>query len=110
MTKQLSPLEALNKIAYSYGYDENIKIIEDALKDYERLLRLRKIAKWADEKLQTKKKIQALGIIKKFVDFSLEFDESQSEWFLYISNEEQRVLVAKGTGVKTYDLLKEVLL
>ena len=28
-------LEALNKIAYSYGYDENIKIIEKALKALE---------------------------------------------------------------------------
>lgn len=28
-------LEALNKIAYSYGYDENIKIIATALNDYE---------------------------------------------------------------------------
>ena len=28
-------LEALNKIAYSYGYDENIKIIAAALNDYE---------------------------------------------------------------------------
>ena len=29
-------LEALNKIAYSYGYDENIKIIATALEDYEK--------------------------------------------------------------------------
>ena len=28
-------LEALNKIAYVYGYDENIKIIATALNDYE---------------------------------------------------------------------------
>ena len=28
-------LEALNKIAYSYGYDENIKIVEKSLKALE---------------------------------------------------------------------------
>ena len=55
------------------------------------------------------KALKVLEIIKNG-DFSLEFDESQGEWFLYISNEEQYILVAKGTGVKTYDLLSEVLL
>ena len=57
----------------------------------------------------TQKKLKALKIIKG-ADFSLEFDESQNEWFLCISNEEQSILVAKGTGIKTYELLKEVLL
>lgn len=84
-------LEALERIKYKLsstkanGYWEDLDIIETALK--------------------------ALEIIKNG-DFSLEFDESQGEWFLYISNEEQSksILVAKGTGVKTYDLLSEVLL
>ena len=51
--------------------------------------------------------IKALEIIKG-IDFLLEFDESQNEWFLYLSNKEQHILVANGIGVKTYDLLKEV--
>ena len=35
MSKELSPLEALNEVVYCYGYDKNIEIIETALKDQE---------------------------------------------------------------------------
>lgn len=37
MNKQLSPSEALNKVAYCYGYDKNIEIIATALKRLEEL-------------------------------------------------------------------------
>lgn len=50
--------------------------------------------------LDIEKELRVLEIVKS-ADFSLEFDESQNEWFLHIT--------AKGTGIKTYDLLKEVL-
>ena len=59
------------------------------------------------------KELKAVEIIKENIDFSLEFDESQNEWALwiiYISNEKHCALIAKGSGIKTYDLLKEVLL
>lgn len=49
---------------------------------------------------EIQKKLKALEIIKGS-GFSLEFDESQNEWFLHIS--------ARGTGIKIHDLLKEVL-
>ena len=52
---------------------------------------------------------KVLEIIKE-IDFLLEFDASQNEWSLYIPDEEKCILVAKGTGIKTYDLLKEALL
>ena len=42
-------LEALNKIAYSYGYDENIKIIATALEDYELMKQAKIIV--ADKKI-----------------------------------------------------------
>ncbi len=89
---KLSPLEALNKIAYAYGYDENIKIIATALKDYELMKQTKVIV--ADKKIsdndleklknqrmyvgslercevkplldeETKKKLKALEIIKE---------------------------------------------
>ena len=82
MSRELEALQDLSKLVFIYGGVQQYQIIENSLK--------------------------ALEIIKS-ADFSLEFDESQNEWFLYISNEEQCILVAKGTGIKTYDLLKEVL-
>ena len=67
-----------------------------------------------DEKLiesfsTIEKYIEASEEIIKSIGFSLEFDESQNEWFLYIYNGIQSMLIAKGTGIKTYNLLKEVL-
>lgn len=35
MSKGLTPLEAINIITYDYGYDENIKIVNEALKAFE---------------------------------------------------------------------------
>ena len=45
----IKELEALNKIAYSYGYDENIKIIATALKEYELMKQAKIIV--ADKKI-----------------------------------------------------------
>ena len=59
--------------------------------------------------LDVEKELEVLEIIKE-ISFIIEFDESQNEWSLYIPNEESCTLVAKGTGIKTYNLLKEVLL
>ena len=45
----IKELEALNKITYSYGYDENIKIIATALKEYELMKQAKIIV--ADKKI-----------------------------------------------------------
>ena len=60
MNKQLSPLEALNKIAYVYGYDENIKIVEEALKRLESVDRVGEMFC-----VNVDKKLKAFEIIKE---------------------------------------------
>lgn len=77
MSKELTPLEELQFIRHYEINDDHITLnhhiickrsldnIETALKDYERLLSLRKTAEWADEKLRTKKKLKVLEIIKE---------------------------------------------
>ena len=116
-------LEALNKIAYSYGYDENIKIIATALEDYELMKQAKIIV--ADKKIsdddleklknqsiivgnleqskieplfdeETKKKLKALEIIKKYICIK-DNKIYTKEWEWELTQEE-------------YDLLKEVLL
>lgn len=129
MSKELTPLEALEKIrekvgkqpiAYFWGknkidYDRIIIVddycdtIETALKDYERLLKMRKTAEWADEKLQTKKKIKAFKILKDLLNVwedELPFGEQTRE---VIINEIKKWL-DKRLSQEDKDLLKEVLL
>lgn len=123
MNKCLKALENIKREAgipyFSTLYDidmwrEDFATIEKGLKKLEELENITcKEPKDADEILDfllTRNK--ALEIIKR-IDFSLEFDESQNEWFLYISiptqDGEYQELVACGAGVKTYELLKEVL-
>ena len=130
MSKELDALEKLrqnNKDDAHMFDDELLDIIETALKNYEEgLYHAKTYVKHTSKQalydllgLAIKNvdksfwklpeqlfddvniSLKALEIIKS-ADFSLEFDESQNEWFLHI--------VAKGSGIKTYDLLKEVLL
>lgn len=129
----------LNSYEFTDECKKNKKLIENAFKDYENLkertkldsfeclLRLEEILPRGKEllipvakELKRKQDLEqmlhkmnvkhgyeeylkiskALEIIKS-AGFSLEFDESQNEWFLHIS--------ARGTGIKIYELLKEVL-
>jgi predicted GIY-YIG superfamily endonuclease len=119
MSKELTPLKALGRIKQAptiyvgcasdiyTRYSHECKIIETALKDYERLLKLRKTAEWADEKLQTEKKIKALVVIKE--RFTIQFIKSDCLPNYY-------GIMQIGTNpiyIKTkeeFDLLKEVLL
>ena len=132
MSKELTPLEVLKQLKeFVYGLElgnvdklfvkGSFNIIETELKrleEYDKVFRgevflnNEKTGLAVVESLVNKiqKQDEVLRIIKEIVNFSLEFDDSQNEWFLYISNDEHCVLVVKGTGVKTYELLKEVLL
>ena len=77
MNKEITPLEALDKIIYSYGYDKNIEIVSKALKDYEmeHTLRIRlenTNYELVREKQENDKKIKALEIIdRKNVDINV---------------------------------------
>ncbi len=62
-----------------------------------------------EELEELKKELETLEIIKS-LHFVLEFNTSLNEWTLYICNEELCMVVAKGTDLKTYALLREVLL
>ena len=119
MNKELKAFRKICKNLNSYEFtdecSQNKKLIETALKrlkNYEQNEDFREdVLNYVFLNEQDKiKKLRALEIIKELFIFSLEFDESQNEWFLYVSNQEQYILFAKGTGIKTYDLLKEVLL
>lgn len=128
-------LEALNKIAYNYGYDENIKIIATALKDYELMKQAKIIV--ADKKIsdddleklknqrkflcgsgeskvellfdeETQKKLKALEIIKeKRVDVRYLFQcKSLRDYnFIYKGTNQSNLCLTK----EEYKLLKDVL-
>ena len=128
-------LEALNKIAYSYGYDENIKIIATALEDYELMKQAKIIV--ADKKIsdddleklknqrmficssgeskiellfdeETQKKLKALEIIKKKrVDVRYLFQcKSLKQYnFIYKGTNESNLCLTK----EEYKSLKDVL-
>lgn len=110
MNKALEALERIVNTYYIDNMDKEIDIIETALKEYERLLKMRKTAEWADEKLQTKKKLRALEIIKETPEFA---------WYVKIY-ENVYEMVSDVKGFRTYNsdkeleemftLLKEVLL
>ena len=105
--------EALNKIAYVYGYDENIKIIETALKDYEMEHALRIRLENANyelvrEKQKNQKKLKALEIIKnKQVDVRYLFQcKSLRQYnFIYEGTNQSELCLTE----EEYDLLKEML-
>ena len=85
-------LEALNKIAYSYGYDENIKIIEAALKDYELMKQTKIITinkEVSDDDLEK---------LKNQRSFICSSEESKIE--LLLSEENQKKL-------KAFEIIKE---
>lgn len=137
MSEELTPLESLNDLKNSglvkdnavcftkKAFEKRLDIIETALKrleEHDKIFKKYDINDiWLEPALYVIKnyfpmdtetqlnELKVLEIIKS-ADFLLEFDESQNEWFLYISDEEQCVLVTKGTGVETYNLLKEELL
>ena len=122
MSKELTPLEALNKVVYCYGYDKNIEIIETALKNYEELTNKPVILYGRTHEksqalidticanykvvrivnLEDEKKLKALEEIKKVKGLIEEEDfcEYNGKYYFF----------AGEVDKETYDLLKEVLL
>lgn len=110
MNKELTPLEALEKIKFVLDFISSgellrekdtmryLGIIENALEDYERLLKMRKMAEWADEKLQTKKKLKAIEIVKAKTNLTKTREGIKALVFVILETQEE------------FDLLKEVLL
>lgn len=100
-------LEALNKIAYSYGYDENIKIIATALNDYEILKN--DFISMRDFKYE---QLDALEIIKeKQVDVHyLLICIEQNINPLQFYNEYMKEHNALGLTQEEFDLLKKTLI
>lgn len=111
MSKELKALEDiilyLNANEPKGLYCKNIEIIKNALKDYERLLNLRKTSEWADEKLQTKKKLQAFDIIIKKLIFY--FNDNAKSMTIRRRDGYLRLILFFDEQ-REYDLLKEVLL
>ena len=122
MNKELTPLKAFEEIKkylvklQFHFLEEELGIIETALKDYERLLKLRKTAEWADEKLQTKKKLKALEIIKeKNIDAQMIKQSGCLEHYctlyrLVYHDVASADIYWRFPTQTEYDLLKEVLL
>lgn len=106
MSKELKALERIVNTYYIDNMDKEIDIIETALKEYERLLKMRKTAEWADEKLQTKKKLKALEIIKE--RFTIQFIKSDLPNYYGIMQIGTNPIYIKTQ--EEYDLLKEVML
>ncbi len=136
-TKKLTPLEALDKIAYSYGYDENVKIIETALKNYQELLKrpcvlvgrtnghtkalIDTICKNYKEvkitNLEDEKKLKALDIIQRKRVNLEDLDDAIYEDSYHEDNEHNAIDIYnqnrfeyKHLTQEEFDLLKEVLL
>ena len=131
----IKELEALNKITYSYGYDENIKIIETALKDYEMMKQAKIIV--ADKKIsdddleklknqsiivgnleqskieplfdeETQKKLEALEIIKKKrvdVRYLFQCKSLRDYNYIYKGTNQSELCLTK----EEYDILKDTL-
>lgn len=100
-------LEALNKITYSYGYDENIKIIATALNDYDILKN--DFISMRDFKYE---QLDALEIIKeKQVDVHyLLICIEQNINPLQFYNEYMKEHNALGLTQEEFDLLKKTLI
>lgn len=108
MSKELTPLEALNKIAYCYGFDENITIIETALKDYENLkLKHRSMQ---DAVLEDFKKLKALEIIKELFDFDFAIRFGNNQPMLKIMNKRTGEYWELPISIEKWNTLKEELL
>ena len=100
-------LDALNKIAYSYGYDENIKIIATALNDYEILKN--DFISMRDFKYE---QLEAFEIIKKkqvdvhYLLICIEQNINPLQFYNEYMKEHNALCLTQ----EEYDLLKEVLL
>ena len=131
----IKELEALNKITYSYGYDENIKIIATALEDYELMKQAKIIV--ADKKIsdddleklknqsiivgnleqskieplfdeETQKKLEALEIIKKKrvdVRYLFQCKSLRDYNYIYKGTNQSELCLTK----EEYDILKDTL-
>lgn len=123
MTKQLTPLEALNKLISRHPFNyEEYKIIETALK---RLAYLDKLAYLTDDDTsEIEKKLKALEIIREKrlnAEWLME-SNTYKEYLEYAEDDYEENVVKGATADKEewfrkwvatqeeYDLLKEVLL
>lgn len=109
MSKELTPLKALENIKHYDSrvglHEDDYKIIETALKDYENLkLKHRSMQ---DAVLDDFKKLKALEIIKSFVYFDI--IEVQGQWYLIQGTSFDKSLKLPITKEQA-KLLKEVLL
>lgn len=105
---KLSPLEALNKIAYEYGYDKNVEIINKAL-EQNITLNLANIELEHHLKL-AEKELKALEIIKKKKVNMISL-LSSIEWHNPSHyNDSVGCPIGCELTQEEYDLLKEVLL
>ena len=97
-TKELTPLQALERIVDTYyidNMDEEISVIETTLKDYERVMVEKNdlFKRWAKEH-------QVLEIIKEKTKYSVEFDDSTKTIYIDCSLD---------CDNREYELLKEIL-
>ena len=111
MTKELTPLEALEKIVDTYcidNMDEEISIIETALKE-NKTLKERIILNKASfnmAKQQYEKKLKALETLKNELGFD------KQSFFVEVDEEGNKKYYFEGREIDKdkFDLLKEVLL
>jgi hypothetical protein len=106
MTKQLSPLEAFYQIScdlrFGHNQDKNLKIVETALKDYEKKLKALEIIKEKKPNLLVIFDYYADDIktYKEYLDF---YHENEKELF------PDKHDLGKLLTEKEFDLLKEEL-
>lgn len=103
MSKELTPLEAFDKIIYDYGYDKNVEIVSKALQENIVLnlanIELEHHLKLAEKELkENEPKLQALEIIKEFWGNSILSDIAMGCPYTKLPSKEK------------IELLKEVLL
>ena len=111
MSKELSPLEALERIR-SHNYHELpkrecLKIIETALKDYDRRL---KLAKEYEDVNNVAKRLKAFEVLKELFDFDFAIRFGTNQIMLTIINKRTNEYWELPIPKDKYDLLKEVLL
>ena len=121
MTKELSPLEALERLRNTllvegYWQDvlQDVAIIETALKDYEKKTKLAK--EYADVN-NVAKRLKAFEIIKErnidttLIKTSKDYDDYCSDFAVKVLTLKDEKLLGNGKGIneQEYNLLKEVL-
>lgn len=110
MSKELTPFQALTEIAYVYGFDKNIEIIDNALEENEKLKEcykneLKNTSYYNNLALKYKKVLEIIKNKKVDVKELLGFFEWENGFSYY---NEYRCEEEKLTQ-EEYELLKEIL-